>query len=177
MTTNDETKGKDALRRSPLDYSEISQALEDGQLSLLGPNNKEFPVPAPLAKVLKDAIAELDRGRSVEVVTSDLEITTQDAADYLGMSRPTFVQLLTDGKLPYTQAGDGKHRRIRISDLVEYQKNEKSKRDAAFTEFLRLGQEIQADPNYVEPPMEEIIRRIKEIRKENAERERSKGNS
>jgi excisionase family DNA binding protein len=93
------------------------------------------------------------------------------------MSRPTFVQLLTDGKLPYTQAGDGKHRRIRISDLVEYQKNEKSKRDAAFTEFLRLGQEIQADPNYVEPPMEEIIRRIKEIRKENAERERAKGNS
>jgi hypothetical protein len=36
---------------------------------------------------------------------------------------------------------------------------------------------MQADPNYVEPPMEEIIRKIKEIRKENAERERAKGNS
>lgn len=177
MTTNDETKDKGALRHSPLDYSDISQALEDGQLSLLGLDNKEFAIPAALAKVLKDAIAELDRGRSVEVVTSDLEITTQDAADYLGMSRPTFVQLLTDGKLPYTQTGGGKHRRIRISDLVDYQQQEKLKRDQAFTEFLRLGQEMQADPNYVEPPMEEIIRKIKEIRKENAERERAKGNS
>jgi excisionase family DNA binding protein len=177
MTTNDETKDKGDLRRSPLDYSDISQALENGQLSLLGPDNKELAIPAPLAKVLKDAIAELDRGRSVEVVTSDLEITTQDAADYLGMSRPTFVQLLTDGKLTSTQTGGGKHRRIRISDLVDYQQQEKLKRDQAFTEFLRLGQEMQADPNYVEPPMEEIIRKIKEIRKENAERERAKGNS
>ena len=177
MTSKDETKNKGALRRSPLDYSDISQALENGQLSLLGPDNKELAIPAPLAKILKDAIAELDRGRSVEVVTSDLEITTQDAADYLGMSRPTFVQLLTDGKLPYTQAGDGKHRRIKISDLVEYQRQEQLKRDAAFANFIRIGQEMMADPDYFEPSPEELTRIIKEIRRENAERERSKGNS
>jgi hypothetical protein len=177
MTSKDEMETSEEQPRKGLGYWRISEAIRQNQIFILGEDKKELPIPAPLVQVIQDAVSELMSNRPVEVVSSELLITTQEAADYIGVSRPTFVQLLTDGKLPYTQAGDGKHRRIRISDLVEYQKNEKSKRDAAFTEFLRLGQEIQADPNYVEPPMEEIIRRIKEIRKENAERERAKGNS
>jgi excisionase family DNA binding protein len=177
MSTKDDLKTKGPRRNPTLDYSLLSEALQEGKLFLLGPENEKYDIPSPLAKILQEAMAELYRGKTVEVVTSNLQVTTQDAADYLGMSRPTFVQLLNDGKLPYTQAGDGKHRRIRISDLVDYQQQEKLKRDAAFTEFLRLGQEMQADPNYVEPPMDEIIRIIKEIRKENVGRERAKGNS
>jgi hypothetical protein len=76
----------------------------------------------------------------------------------------------------YQNFGNIKHHQNNKFQRLRKQQ-EKLKRDAAFTEFLRLGQEMQADPNYVEPPMDEIIRIIKEIRKENAGRERAKGNS
>jgi hypothetical protein len=177
MTTNEEIEDKVALRESLLDYSKISQALEEGQLFLLGPDKKKTVIPDSVLKVIKDAVTELNRGRSVEVVNSDLHITTQEAADYIGMSRPTFVQLLKDGKLPYTQAGDGKHRRIKISDLVEYQKRVVAERPGHLANMVRIGQEMMADPNYVEPSMEEIIRIIKEIRREHGDEKSAESNT
>jgi excisionase family DNA binding protein len=149
-------------------YELIAEALNSGEFSIIDSNKKPLAIPAELLKVIEQSVQSLSRGRSVEVVDSGLEITTQEAADYLGMSRPTLVQLLVDGKIPYTQSGEGKHRRIRISDLVDYQRIDKEQRNAALEDFFRIGQELLADPDYVEPPMEEIIRVIKEIRKENA---------
>ena len=176
MTTKDDLETSGELPRKGLGYWRISEAIRQNQIFILGEDKKELPIPAPLVQVIKDALSELMSNRSVEVVSSELLITTQEAADYIGMSRPTFVQVLTDGKIPYTQAGDGKHRRIKISDLVEYQRQEQLKRDAAFANFIRIGQEMMADPDYFEPSDEELRLMIKEVRRENAERERSKGN-
>lgn len=176
MTTKDEIETSGEPPRKGLGYWRISEAIRQNQIFILGEDKKELPIPAPLVQVIKDAVSELMSNKSVEVVSSDLLITTQEAADYIGMSRPTFVQLLTDGKIPYTQAGDGKHRRIKISDLVEYQRQEQLKRDAAFANFIRIGQEMMADPDYFEPSDEELRRMIKEVRRENAERAQSKGN-
>jgi excisionase family DNA binding protein len=177
MTKNDDLETKGLARPSTFDYFALSEALKEGKLLLLGPGNKKIAIAGPLEKVLQEAMTELSRGRQVQVVTSDLLITSQDAADYLSISRPTLVQLLTDGKIPYTQAGDGKHRRIRISDLVEYQNQVRDERREHLASMVKIGQEMMADPDFVEPSPEELTRIIKEIRRENAERRRAKGNS
>lgn len=176
MTTKDESETSGELPRKGLGYWSIYEAIRLNQLFILGEDKKELPIPAPLVQVMKDALSELMSNRTVEVVSSDLLITTQEAADYIGMSRPTFVQLLTDGKIPYTQAGDGKHRRIKISDLVSYQKQVEAERDSHLANMVRIGQDMMADPDYFEPSPEELRRWIKEARKEIADRQRAKGN-
>lgn len=176
MTTKDEIETSGELPRKGLGYWRISEAIRQNQIFILGEDKKELPIPAPLVQVIKDAVSELMSNRSVEVVSSELLITTQEAADYIGMSRPTFVQLLTDGKLPYTQAGDGKHRRIKISDLVSYQKQVEAERRFHLSNMVRIGQEMMADPDYFEPSPEELRRWIKEARREIADRDRAKGN-
>jgi excisionase family DNA binding protein len=149
-------------------YELIAEAIREGQISFSSSNNKEIAIPSELMKIIEDSVQALSRGRKVELVDSGLEITTQEAADYLGMSRPTLVQLLLDGKIPYTQSSEGKHRRIQISDLVDYQKRSHKDRADALNRMVETGQAMMSDPDYVELSMEQIISTIKEIRKENA---------
>ena len=149
-------------------YELIAEALNSGEFSIIDSNKNPLAIPAELLKVIEQSVQSLSRGRSVEVVDSGLEITTQEAADYLGMSRPTLVQLLVDGKIPYTQSGEGKHRRIRISDLVKYRKLAEIEREKALERMVQIGQEMLNDPTYVELSMEEIIETISKIRRENA---------
>lgn len=93
--------------------------------------HEDFPVaslkiegesPRPLTKELAQALLQvangLSQGKAVLVAPCDMMLTTQDAADMLGMSRPTFVKLLESGKIPYTKVG--RHRRVRLDDLQEY---------------------------------------------------------
>jgi len=177
MTKNDDLGANHLPGPSTFDYFALSENLKGGKLFLLGPDNKKIDIPEPLAKILHEAMTELSLGSEVQVVTCDLLITTQDAADYLSMSRPTLVQLLKDGQIPYTQTGYGKHRRIRISDLVKYQNKVRADRRKHLASMVKIGQEMMADPDFVEPSMEEIIRIINEIRRENAERKSAEGNS
>lgn len=149
-------------------YELIAEALNTVEFSFIDANKEPLVIPAELLKVIEQSVQSLSRGRSVEVVDSGLEITTQEAADYLGMSRPTLVQLLVDGKIPYTQSGEGKHRRIRISDLVKYRKLAEFEREKALERMVQIGQEMLNDPTYVELSMEEIIETISKIRRENA---------
>ena len=58
------------------------------------------------------------RARLITLVPRTQRLTTQEAADFLGVSRPTLVKLLEDGKIPYEQPG--RHRRILFTDLLAY---------------------------------------------------------
>ncbi|MDU0968950.1 MAG: helix-turn-helix domain-containing protein [Actinomycetaceae bacterium] len=48
-------------------------------------------------------------------------LTSQEAADMLGISCPAFVKLMEDGKLPFQRASGGRHRRVLLRDVLEYQ--------------------------------------------------------
>lgn len=176
MARKEDLKRNQTAVDSTAEYAQIYEALCKSELTLLEAGKTKHAIPRLLHDLIKQATEYLKNGRTVLVVESESLITTQQAADFLGMSRPTFVQLLQIGKIPYTQSGDGKHRRIRVSDLVEYQRI-KAERAAAFDRFIKLGEEITSSPDYVEPSMEEILRVIKEVRRENAERRSAEGNS
>lgn len=71
---------------------------------------------------------------------ADKELTTQQAADILGISRPTVVKLIKDGELPATVPGKVRHK-IRLSDLRDYQRRLYERRNA----FIAESSEAYAD--------------------------------
>ncbi|GAB2688716.1 helix-turn-helix domain-containing protein [Thalassiella azotivora] len=70
--------------------------------------------------VLEDIRHALDRGLSVTVTSHAATLTTQEAADVLGVSRPTLVRLLEQGRIPYDQPG--RHRRVHLADVLAFQR-------------------------------------------------------
>jgi excisionase family DNA binding protein len=89
-------------------------------------------LPTSALRLLVDILAELAAGNAVKVVPVHAELTTQEAADLLNVSRPHLIKLLESGELSYHKTG--KHRRVRFAELMDY----KSKRDAASEQAMAL---------------------------------------
>ena len=91
--------------------------------------------------MLVDVLSELAEGNAVKVVPIHAELTTQEAADMLNVSRPHFVKLLESGALAFHKTG--KHRRIRFADLMAF-KTEQDRASAQAMEALaKQAQELQ----------------------------------
>ena len=78
----------------------------------------EVNVPAAALRLLVKALTSLSEGHSVTILRLDADLSTQQAADLLGVSRPYFVKLLEDGKLPFRKVGA--QRRVRLEALRRY---------------------------------------------------------
>ena len=98
---------------------------------LVGPEDETIALPEAAFRLLKEVIHQLNRGHAVAIVPVQMELTTQQAADLLNVSRQYLVRLLEQGKIPFHRTGT--HRRIKFDDLMEY----KRQRDAARREGLR----------------------------------------
>ncbi len=85
---------------------------------LLGPDGEQVPLPEEVYRILVNVVEAMREGKVVTAVPRTQRLTTQEAADFLGISRPTLVKLLEDGKIPYDQPG--RHRRVLFSDVLTY---------------------------------------------------------
>ena len=79
----------------------------------------------------------LAAGQGITVVPQGMTMTTQQAADFLGISRPTLVRLLETGEMPFEQPG--RHRRVRLEDLIAYQSASRLERQGALRELRRAN--------------------------------------
>ena len=86
-----------------------------------------------LYTVLRQTAAALSQGQSVSISARDQELTTQQAGEILGISRPTVVQLIESGELPAHVPGTVR-RKLYLSDVLSYRDEIQSRRNAFITE-------------------------------------------
>lgn len=86
--------------------------------ALVAPDNSRIELPEPLHAALVQVAEALMQGLAVSVIPQSARLTTQQAADYLGVSRPTLVRLLERGEIPMSRPG--RHRYVQLQDLVAY---------------------------------------------------------
>jgi excisionase family DNA binding protein len=89
-------------------------------LTLGGASEERVTLPERLKSLLKQILRELSRGRDVTVLAADTEMTTQEAADYLKVSRGYLVRVIDRGEIPSRMVGN--QRRLKISDVQLYEK-------------------------------------------------------
>lgn len=114
-----------------------------GSTCVLLPDGEKLEVPADLLTLFAEIASTLARGEPVSILPLQRELTTQEAADILNMSRQHLVTLLDAGKIPFSRPRS--HRRIRAADLLAYKKQ----RDAERREILReMTADAQQDGSY-----------------------------
>lgn len=103
--------------------------------ALLGPDGQTVPLPMEAYQVLVKVVDSMRAGKAITVAPLDQRLTTQEAADFLGISRPTLVKLLEQGEISYERPGAGRHRRVRLDDVLGYQFRKRAERRAALDEL------------------------------------------
>ena len=107
---------------------------------LVGPDGEKIPIPDSVFHVLERVVEVLARGDAIAVVPVGKVATTQQAANILNVSRQYVVRLLDEGRIPFSRTG--KHRRLRIEDVLAYKKQRDEDRKAGLRELSRLTQEF-----------------------------------
>jgi excisionase family DNA binding protein len=102
--------------------------------------NQEIEVPVSALKMLVDILDEMAQGNAVSIVPIHAELTTQEAADFLNVSRPYLVGLLEGGLLPFHKVGT--HRRVKFRDLMAYREKSQSARRNALSALTKEAQEL-----------------------------------
>jgi excisionase family DNA binding protein len=90
--------------------------------------------------MLTDMLVHLGAGRPVAVIPDNAELTTQQAADFLNVSRPSIIKLIEANSLPHRMVGT--HRRILFSDLREYKENTGRERRHALDQLVAEAQAL-----------------------------------
>ena len=100
-------------------------------------------IPEAAFRLLNGILAEMAKGNAVTLIPVHAELTTQEAADLLKVSRPFLVEQLEKGVIPHRKVGT--HRRILFSDLMNYKHTTERRRNEALDELSALDQELGFD--------------------------------
>lgn len=108
---------------------------------LVGPDGETIDIPRSALHALKLVVAAMTRGQTVTLVPHGRELTTQQAADLLHVSRPHLVKLLDEGVIPHHKVGT--HRRVPIEDVLAYREQRAATRREQLDELTRLSEELE----------------------------------
>ncbi|OOE59096.1 DNA-binding protein [Salinivibrio sp. ML323] len=100
----------------------------------------EVTIPSSALNMMIEVLTQLGHGNSVSITPIHAELTTQEGADMLNMSRPTFIKLLDANEIPYSRTGN--RRKVAYADLMAYKNRLEEKRLAALAELSALDQEM-----------------------------------
>ncbi|OAN46089.1 helix-turn-helix domain-containing protein [Magnetospirillum moscoviense] len=110
---------------------ELRVQLQDGQTLVL---------PQSVARLLTHILTEMAEGNAVTMIPIHAEMTTQEAADFLNVSRPHLISLLEKQEMPFHKVGT--HRRVRFQDVKAYKDRLFADRSNALDELARASQEL-----------------------------------
>ena len=107
--------------------------------TLTSPAGQRLVLPPEVFEVLRDVVAAMAQGQAVTVAPVHQRLTTQEAADLLGISRPTLVKLLEDGEIPFEKPG--RHRRVLLSDVLAYRQRHSMQAREALDRMTEIAEE------------------------------------
>lgn len=115
-------------------------ATGEATFRLVGPDGSETELPASALEALQTVAAALAKGQTITLVPHGKELTTQQAADLLHISRTYLVKLLDRGEIPFHYAGS--HRRLKIEDVLDYRRRRAEHRRQKLAELTALSEEL-----------------------------------
>lgn len=134
-------------REEILDFAEFLRQLDahlvehSSKAALVDPAGRARAIPEEIFRILDQVTNALAAGQGITVAPQGMSMTTQQAADFLGVSRPTLVRLLESGAIDFEQPG--RHRRVRLQDLLDYQQRFRAERRAALRELSKANLEAR----------------------------------
>jgi excisionase family DNA binding protein len=125
-----------------LDHSKAPKLvlIEEGGLSENAPT---IELPPQALRAVANLLGLMAQQQPIVLIPQKHELTTQEVANLLNVSRPFVVKQIESGQLKCRKVG--RHRRVEFSELMRYQKDSQIKRDAALNELVALGQELGLD--------------------------------
>lgn len=119
----------------------VAEAKQDIKIVVQDGPNLVVPLPARAVELIFRLLEAMSQRVPVSVIPHGAELTTQQAADYLNVSRPYLIGLLDRGEINHRMVG--RHRRIRFSDLLDFEERSRTERKMALekmaAEAKRLG--------------------------------------
>jgi excisionase family DNA binding protein len=105
-----------------------------------GTPEQSVVLPASAVRLLVRILNEMADGNAVTLIPIHADLTTQQAAQLLGVSRPFLIKLLETGELPFRKVGT--HRRVTFSDLLDYKRKVDGERANALSALAEQAQEL-----------------------------------
>ena len=137
LPTPDEVEQAKLSGRTLSKYADVDRV----KLSLRGSNGEsdELVLPGDVLQILLDVLSEISQGNAISLIPYHQEISTQEAANLLNVSRPFLVRLLEDGEIPFRKVGA--HRRVKLQDVLSYKEKTDGQRRKALDELAELSQQ------------------------------------
>jgi excisionase family DNA binding protein len=136
---HDARLARESIRRLAPQLAKSHGASELRAISPDG-DSETITVPAAAFRLLVTILAEMANGSAVRLIPHHAELTSQEAADPLHVSRPHLVRLLDEGRIPFRRVGTP--RRVLFRDVMTYKAEHRRLRSSALDELSRLDQEL-----------------------------------
>jgi excisionase family DNA binding protein len=134
------TPSKDDIHLAETSSRTLARHIKNNLTVQIKESGEIVQLPVTAVRLLVDLLSAMAAGNAVTLVPIHAELTTQQAAELLNISRPWLIKLLEQGKLKYHKIGT--HRRILFKDLMEYQRKNTEEREKALDELAAQAQEL-----------------------------------
>ena len=121
----------------------IAGAKQDVRLRVMESPEVVVPVPARVLEMLTQVFDAMAEGKPVSFISHEAELTTQQAANFMNVSRTHLIGLLDEGKIPHRLVGT--HRRVRMADLAAYREQSQRDREEAIGRIAAEAQRLNLD--------------------------------
>ena len=118
---------------------DLRRLIQAGGAKLVGSDGRQIAIPQPVHDLLLVILNNLQAGKAISIVPEHRQLTTQRAANILGVSRVFLVGILESGEIPFHMVGS--HRRIYLRDLLDSQRRRDAARHAAINSMARAEME------------------------------------
>jgi len=139
--TQEEVETAKQTSRTVSKYADIDRV----QMTIRSNGNpsEDLVMPGPVMQILLDVLSEMSKGNAISLIPIHHELSTQQAANILNVSRPHLIKLLEERKIPFHKVGA--HRRVLAKDVMSYKDEIDKQRQKTLEELTAVSQELDME--------------------------------